>query len=115
LIFHTHVYGFTQDSHSLLMRQVIFLIIKLALLAIYAAALAGFAGLLPPGLAGRAQNIALIILAIHVIEMVVMFKHVRRYRGPLAVSMLLTLLFGLLHWKPLADEHKAAAKDKPAP
>ena len=32
-----------------------------------------------------------------------MFKHVRKYRGPLAVSVLLTLLFGLLHWKPLAQ------------
>lgn len=99
------------------MRQAITLIIKLALLALYAAALAGLAGLLPPGLAARLQNIALIILAIHVIEMVVMFGHVKRYRGPLALSMLLTLLFGLLHWKPLADEHKAAltTKEKPAP
>lgn len=99
------------------MRQVISLIIKLALLALYVAALAGLAGMLPSGLAGRVQNIALIILAIHVIEMAVMFRHVKRYRGPLAVSMLLTLLFGLLHWKPLADGHKAALalKDKPAP
>jgi hypothetical protein len=32
-----------------------------------------------------------------------MFKHVRRYAGPLWVSMVLTMLFGLLHWKPLAD------------
>jgi len=46
---------------------------------------------------------------IHALEIVVMFKQVRLYRGPLAVSMLLTLLFGLLHWKPLADEQKRAA------
>ncbi len=99
------------------MRQAISLIIKLALLGLYAAALAGLAVLLPPGMAARLQNIALIILAIHLIEMVVMFRHVKRYRGPLVVSMLLTLLFGLLHWKPLADEHKAAltTKEKPAP
>lgn len=99
------------------MRQVISLIIKLALLALYVAALAGLAGMLPSGLAGRVQNIALIILAIHVTELVVMFRHVKRYRGPLSISLLLTLLFGLLHWKPLADEHKAALalKDKPAP
>lgn len=99
------------------MRQAISLIIKLALLALYAGALAGLAGLLAPGLAARLQNIALIILVIHVIELVVMFKHVKHYRGPLAVSMLLTLLFGLLHWKPLADEHKAAiaTKGQPSP
>ena len=38
-----------------------------------------------------------------------MYKHVRLYRGPLAASVVLTLLFGLLHWKPLADQ---AARDK---
>jgi len=27
--------------------------------------------------------------------------HLRRYRGPLAVSIALNLLFGLLHWVPL--------------
>ncbi|MES2509722.1 MAG: hypothetical protein V4625_07315 [Pseudomonadota bacterium] len=86
-----------------------FPILKTALLILYAAALAGpvvLDGLLPAGLAGRLQNIALVILAVHLIELVVMFRHVRRYRGPLAVSVVLTLLFGLLHWKPLADEHR---------
>ena len=38
----------------------------------------------------------------HSVELLLMFKHVRLYRGPLAVSMLLTLLFGVLHWMPLA-------------
>ncbi|MES2401247.1 MAG: hypothetical protein V4573_14755 [Pseudomonadota bacterium] len=97
------------------MRQALYLIIKLALLVLYATAVAGFAGLLPPGLAVRLQNIAFIVLAIHVIELVVMFRHVKRYRGPLAVSMLLTLLFGMLHWKPMADEHAKAQKPEQAP
>lgn len=95
-----------------------FLILKLALLALYAAALAGFAGLLPIGAAGRLQQIALVLLAIHVLELLVMFRHVRRYQGPLAVSILLTLLFGMLHWKPLADAHAGALAGKtqdPAP
>ncbi len=86
-----------------------FPILKSALLILYAAALAGAVfpdGLLPPGLAGRLQNIALVILAIHLVELVVVFRHVRRYRGPLAISVVLTLLFGLLHWKPLADDHR---------
>ncbi|MES2415332.1 MAG: hypothetical protein V4614_16145 [Pseudomonadota bacterium] len=83
-----------------------FFAIKAALVALYIAALAAYAGLVPAAAAGRLQNIALVILALHVVEMLVMFKHVRRYKGPLAVSMLLALLFGLLHWKPLADAHK---------
>jgi hypothetical protein len=35
---------------------------------------------------------------------------VRLYRGPLAISVALTLLFGLLHWKPLADEKAREAR-----
>jgi hypothetical protein len=30
------------------------------------------------------------------------FGHVKAYRGPLAASVVLTLLFGLLHERPLA-------------
>ena len=52
------------------------------------------------------QNIALVLLVIHALEVIFMFKHVRLYRGSLAVSILLTLLFGLLHWKPLAEDPK---------
>lgn len=88
-------------------------ILKVGLLAIYAMALAGLAGFLPSGLAGVMLNIALVTLFIHMVEVVVMFKHVRLYRGPLATSIALTLLYGLLHWKPLADAAKAAdAKTK---
>ena len=56
-----------------------------------------------------ATRAALILLAIHVAELLFVFKHVRLYTGPLAVSVLLTLLFGLLHWKPLADAAAGAA------
>lgn len=90
-----------------------FLILKLSLLGLYAAALAGFAGLLPTGAADRLQNISLVLLAIHAVELLVMFKHVKRYRGPLAVSILLTLLFGLLHWQPLAKQAKADNRESP--
>ena len=91
--------------------RVVFL--KAGLLAMYAMALSGLAGLLPAGLAGIMLKIALVTVFIHVIEVVVMFKHVRLYRGPLAISIALTLLYGLLHWKPLADAANAAdAKTK---
>ncbi len=80
-----------------------FTLLKAGLLVMYALALAGLAGLLPNGLANTLQNIVVVTLIIHVIECVAMFKHVGLYRGPLAISVLLTLLFGLLHWKPLAD------------
>ena len=80
-----------------------FFILKAVCLAIYALAMAGLAGLLPSGLASSMQTIALVMLMAHAVELLVMFKHVKRYPGPLAVSVLLAMLFGLLHWKPLAD------------
>ena len=87
--------------------------LKAGLLAIYAMALAGLAGFLPSGLAGVMLNITLVTLFIHVIEVVVMFKQVRLYQGPLAISIVLTLLYGLLHWKPLENAAKAAKAGSP--
>jgi uncharacterized membrane protein (UPF0136 family) len=81
----------------------------LCLLA-YAMAIAKLAGLLPAGTFDRAPMVAGVLLALHAAELVLMFKHVRLYRGALAASVVLTLLFGLLHWKPLADQQALASK-----
>ena len=85
--------------------------LKAACLGAYILALAGLAGLLPAALAATVQQLALVLLLIHAVELLVVFKYVRLYRGSLAVSVLLTLLFGLLHWRPLAKEAaKSAAR-----
>ena len=86
-----------------------YLLRALCLLA-YAMALAKLAGWLPASSFDRAPLVAGVLLALHIGELVFMFKHVRLYRGALAVSVLLTLLFGLLHWQPLADRQALAAK-----
>jgi len=39
-----------------------------------------------------------------------MFKHVKAYEGSLVKSMVLTLLFGLLHWMPIAKANKSIGK-----
>jgi hypothetical protein len=88
----------------------IFTVLKAACLGAYFMALAGMAGLITGELSNRAQNLALAMLVIHVLELVVMFKHVRLYRGPLPVSIALTLLFGVLHWRPLAREAAKTAQ-----
>lgn len=80
-----------------------FTILKISCLVIYALGAASALGLLPESL-GFFGVVALLLLAAHLAEVLLMFKHVRRYQGPLAMSILLTLLFGLLHWKPLADQ-----------
>ena len=79
-----------------------FAAIKTLLLVIYLLALARLVGQLP-GSFGIVVVVAGALLVAHFLELLFMFKHVRRYRGALATSVALTLLFGILHWKPLAD------------
>ena len=86
------------------MKLTINYLLRALCLLVYAAALAQWAGMLPGAGLERAPWVAAILLALHGAELVFMFKHVRLYRGALAVSVLLTLLFGLLHWKPLAEQ-----------
>jgi uncharacterized protein YhhL (DUF1145 family) len=78
--------------------------LKPVVLLLYGAALAAQAGLWTGSAAVIVRNVAGVILLAHVIETVVAFKYVRRYRGPLAVSIVLALLFGLLHILPLARQ-----------
>lgn len=82
--------------------------IKFLCLAAYALALGHLAGLLPEDSFSLTPLIAILLLAMHSVELLLMFKHVRLYRGPLAVSILLTLLFGVLHWMPLARQARKA-------
>lgn len=80
----------------------------LCLLA-YAAALAHAAGWLPAGLAARAPLVAAVLLTLHAAELPIAVAHLRRDRRPLALGLLLTLLFGVLHWWPLARARAAGA------
>lgn len=72
----------------------------------YAAALAHIAGWLPPGLMSglvqRSPMVAAVLLAVHTAELPLAWQHLRRDRRPLALGLLLTLLYGLMHWWPLA-------------
>jgi len=77
--------------------------IKTLLVATYLLAGVSLAVTLPYDAGPWLQRISLVLVVVHGLELVLMFKHVRLYRGPIAISVLLTLLFGLLHWKPLAD------------
>jgi uncharacterized protein YhhL (DUF1145 family) len=86
------------------MQKPLFALLKALILVIYALALAAlFGGWTSPWSAG-VQTAAGWLLLVHAVELVFVLKHVRRYPGPLALSVLLTLLYGLLHWKPLADK-----------
>ncbi len=77
--------------------------IRALLLVVYALAAASFFMGLAFDLGPLLRRAALVLLVVHLVELIAMFKHVRLYQGPIGISILLTLLFGLLHWKPLAD------------
>ena len=83
--------------------------LKTVLLAAYALALASLVWPLPYDAGPSVRRIVFIVLAVHGVELIAMFKHLHHYRGPLAASVLLTLLFGMLHWKPLADAKSRVA------
>ena len=78
-------------------------VIKALLLTTYALAIISLFTALPFGAGPLLQGATLILLGIHLLELLVVFKHVKLYRGALAASVALTMLYGLLHWKPLAD------------
>ena len=84
------------------------LLLRVLCLFAYVMAAAKLAGLLPEGQFDHAPIVAGLLLGLHLLEAIFMFRHVRLYKGPLVVSILLTLLFGLLHWKPLADARARA-------
>ena len=90
-------------------------LLKAACLAVYLVAVIGSLGVLPATVASTAQQVAVILLALHVLELLVAFKSVRRHSGPLIDSIGLTLLFGVLHWLPLAKAMKHAAEVGAAP
>jgi len=75
--------------------------IKTLCLAIYVLAAIGGFLMLPEGLVAGLRIAALVLLAAHALEIMVAFRTIRKYPGPLVDSIALTLLFGFLHWKPL--------------
>lgn len=77
-------------------------------LTVYLLALASFFAALPQALGLGARGLAALLLVIHIIEVPLCFRHIKRYEGPLMVSVILTLLFGFLHWKPIADAQAGA-------
>ena len=77
--------------------------------AVYLLALVSLAWTFPMGAGPILQKLALILLLVHAVEAIFVFKYIKTYAGPLWVSVVLALLFGLLHWMPLAKaQHKAA-------
>lgn len=76
--------------------------LKAGMLALYALTILSLLVHIPGG--ALLRTIVLIVLVAHVIEVLAFQKHLRLHKGPLVDSIALTLLFGFVHWKPLADQ-----------
>ncbi len=81
---------------------------KAGCLGIYLLAVLSVFLTLPWGSGPLLQKLALVLIAVHALESVFAFKYIKTYPGPLHRSLALALLFGLLHWMPLAKASKAA-------
>ena len=76
-------------------------ILKTVALLLYLLAAFSAVVTLPAGFTKPLYYVVVILLAAHALEVLVAFKHIRRYLGPLVDSIALTLLFGFMHWAPL--------------
>lgn len=79
---------------------------RLGCVLVYAVGLASVANALPPLVSAPARWLALFVLASHTLELLILMRHVRLYRGPIAASIMLAILFGSLHWIPLFENKR---------
>lgn len=75
---------------------------KTGMLVLYAITFLSLLVHIPGG--SMLQTLVAIVLVAHVIEVLACQKQIRLYQGPLVDSIALTLVFGFVHWKPLADK-----------
>jgi len=78
--------------------------LKALCLIIYAVAILANFIAMPGWLASGTQFLAMIMLGIHLIETFFFWQYVKMWDGLLVGSIALTLLFGILHWKPMQDD-----------
>jgi hypothetical protein len=85
--------------------------LKVLCLGCYALALAVPFVAFPLGAGPYLQKLAMILIAAHILELPIAYRYLALYKGPLVDSVALSLLYGLLHWQPLAKASKRAAQD----
>jgi uncharacterized protein YhhL (DUF1145 family) len=83
-----------------------YFIVKLICICLYLATAGSLVLPFPHGLALTLQGLTVLFFCVHLLEIVFFMRYVRLYRGRVAVSIFLTLLFGVAHLKPLVDANK---------
>lgn len=82
------------------------LVMRIGCLAAYALGIAAFTGLIHGPLAAAAAIVTIALVGLHALELLFAYRFLHRYKGAMAVSVVLALLFGVLHWAPLARQPK---------
>lgn len=85
---------------------------KANLLAAYALALVSLFVVLPMEAGPVVQRLALALLAVHALECLIAFKYIKSYAGSVYLSFALAMLYGLLHWMPLAKAYRRSQKEE---
>ena len=83
------------------------LVMKFACIVVYALGIAGVVGLVRGPLASAGEILSIVLLGVHALELLFAFKFLHRHKGSMGASVLLALLFGVLHWAPLARQPRA--------
>ena len=82
---------------------------KATILAVYLLGLASHIVAFPGQVGPIVQTMSLALLLIHALECLLAYRYIKLYEGALAVSLVMSMLFGLLHWMPLARKAREAA------
>jgi len=89
--------------------------LKASLLVVYLLGMVSHIVAFPGQVGPIVQTMSLALLLIHVLECLLAYRYIKLYEGALGVSLVLSLLFGLLHWMPLARKARAAALSEAQP
>lgn len=82
--------------------------LKAGCIAIYLLAVCSLFTTLPWGTGTVLQFVGIALIAVHALEAVFVWKYIKTYKGSMLTSLVLSLLFGLLHWMPLAKASQKA-------
>jgi hypothetical protein len=83
------------------------LVMRIGCLAVYALGIAAFTGLVHGPFAAAAAIGTLALVGLHALELLFAYRFLHRYKGSMGMSLALALLFGVLHWAPLARQPRA--------
>jgi len=81
-------------------------VMRIACLVAYALGIAAFTGLVHGPLAAAAAIVTIALVGLHALELLYAYRFLDRHPGSLGMSVVLALLFGVLHWAPLARRTK---------